>query len=375
MKNILALLVCLSAIVSLTAQNNAFKGYVYDEEHGDRLSSVSIKILQNEKEVGSIQQTNYEGEFSVNLPKAGVYAVEFTRNAYEKMTTMITIEERNASPMAIAMVHLPDYEFTGVVKNYVSDDILLGTGVEQARIEVYNNTSGKQIFTAENHPRKDFVVHFKKKNRYTVLVRKDGYYPKRFDVVVDQDGCTVCFNGLAKERLSGIMDNHTPDELTGSITGDIPLRKIKLNEVIEIENIYYNYDKATLKSSAIPPLNNLVRVMKTTPIIIELSSHTDSRGKDAYNMDLSLARAQSAVDYIIKNDISKERLTANGYGETRLVNECENDVKCTAAQHQANRRTEFKVVGMMDNSFYDDKSLKEIIRLEEEKGKILLRED
>lgn len=373
MKNILTLLVCLLTIVSISAQNNIFKGYVYDDEHEDRLSSVSIVLSQNGEQVGIAQQTNYEGEFSINVPKSGDYMVEFTRNAYEKMATKITVGAENNSPMAIPMTHLPDYEFTGVIKEFVADDILLGEGVEQAKIEVYNNTSGKQIFTSENHPKQDFVVHFKKKNRYTVLVRKDGYFPKRFDVVVDQDGCTVCFYGLAKERLSGILDNHTPDELTGSITGDIPLRKINLNEVIAIENIYYNYDKATLKSTAIPPLNNLVQVMKSTPIIIELSSHTDSRGKDAYNMDLSLARAQSVVDFLIKNGIAKERLTANGYGETRLVNECSNDVPCTEEQHQANRRTDFKVVGLMENSFYDDKSLKEIINLESEGGEVLLK--
>ena len=74
-------------------------------------------------------------------------------------------------------------------------------------------------------------------------------------------------------------------------------------------------------------------------ITIELSSHTDSRGNDLYNQDLSQRRAQSAVDYIISKGIDKNRITAKGYGESRPVVK---NAK-TEVQHQANRRTEFKV--------------------------------
>jgi outer membrane protein OmpA-like peptidoglycan-associated protein len=81
--------------------------------------------------------------------------------------------------------------------------------------------------------------------------------------------------------------------------------------------------------------------------MIELSSHTDSRGKDDYNKTLSEKRAQAAVNYIIAHGIAKERLTARGYGESRLVNHCANNVKCTEGEHQHNRRTEFKVTGFI----------------------------
>jgi outer membrane protein OmpA-like peptidoglycan-associated protein len=77
---------------------------------------------------------------------------------------------------------------------------------------------------------------------------------------------------------------------------------------------------------------------------IELSSHTDSRGSDNYNWDLSDRRAKSAIAYIISKGISPERLVAAGYGETRLVNRCSDGVSCSAAEHQANRRTEIKIL-------------------------------
>jgi len=77
---------------------------------------------------------------------------------------------------------------------------------------------------------------------------------------------------------------------------------------------------------------------------IELSSHTDSRGSDAYNLNLSERRAIAAVNYIIGQGIDKRRLVARGYGETRLINKCSNGVACSDADHQANRRTEVEVL-------------------------------
>ena len=84
--------------------------------------------------------------------------------------------------------------------------------------------------------------------------------------------------------------------------------------------------------------------MKGNPsLVIMAKAHTDSRGNDLYNQKLSQNRANSAVAYIISNGIAKERITAKGYGETMLVNNCANGVKCTDEAHQLNRRTEFKI--------------------------------
>ena len=77
---------------------------------------------------------------------------------------------------------------------------------------------------------------------------------------------------------------------------------------------------------------------------VELSSHTDSRNSDAYNKDLSQRRAQSCVDYIIAKGIDPIRIIARGYGESQLVNRCADGVACTEDEHQANRRTELRLL-------------------------------
>ncbi|NND88782.1 MAG: OmpA family protein, partial [Flavobacteriaceae bacterium] len=71
-------------------------------------------------------------------------------------------------------------------------------------------------------------------------------------------------------------------------------------------------------------------------------SHTDSRADDAYNMKLSEQRAQATINYLVeKGGIDRSRLSGKGYGETRLVNKCNNNTPCSKADHQRNRRSEF----------------------------------
>nr|WP_121270617.1 OmpA family protein [Pedobacter schmidteae] len=117
------------------------------------------------------------------------------------------------------------------------------------------------------------------------------------------------------------------------------------NKPIRLENIYYDFNKWNIRADAAVELEKLVQIMKdNSKIWIELGSHTDSRGNDAYNFTLSQKRAESAVKYIISRGIDKARIEARGYGETLLLNHCPNGVKCTEKEHQLNRRTEFKII-------------------------------
>ncbi len=108
--------------------------------------------------------------------------------------------------------------------------------------------------------------------------------------------------------------------------------------------IYFDLDKSNIRPDAALELEKIVSVMKLHPTInIDVRSHTDSRADDMYNMDLSERRAKSTIDYLITRGISKTRLTSKGYGESQLVNHCSNGVRCTKAEHQLNRRSEFIV--------------------------------
>jgi len=127
---------------------------------------------------------------------------------------------------------------------------------------------------------------------------------------------------------------------------DLILEKHKEGIVFTVNNIYYDFDKWFIREDAKPALDNLVRIMQENPITVELSSHTDCRGSDEYNMKLSQKRAQAAVDYIIEHGIDAERITAKGYGESVPVNKCVDGIKCTDEEYQLNRRTEFKIISV-----------------------------
>jgi len=127
---------------------------------------------------------------------------------------------------------------------------------------------------------------------------------------------------------------------------DLLLDKLEVNKVFNIENIYYDLNKWFIRDDAKPALDNLVNIMKKYPITAELSSHTDCRASDSYNNELSQKRAEAAVRYIILQGIEPVRISAKGYGESRLVNRCSDGVNCSEAEHQANRRTEFRILSI-----------------------------
>ncbi len=133
----------------------------------------------------------------------------------------------------------------------------------------------------------------------------------------------------------------------GAIKETIWVEKVEVGQKFVMPDIYYDYDKWNILPESAAELDKLVKIMKDNPgWKVELGSHTDSRGSDAYNMKLSQKRSDSAVAYILNHGISKDRITAKGYGETQLVNRCSNGVKCTEEEHRQNRRTEFKILEM-----------------------------
>ena len=118
-----------------------------------------------------------------------------------------------------------------------------------------------------------------------------------------------------------------------------------LAKVFEIKEIFFDLDKWDIREDAANELEKILSVLQQAPEMkIDIRSHTDARATAAYNLKLSENRAQSTRNWLIKQGIAAERLTAKGYGESRLVNHCADGVECTDAEHQQNRRSEFIVV-------------------------------
>ncbi len=121
---------------------------------------------------------------------------------------------------------------------------------------------------------------------------------------------------------------------------------VDLGKELNLKPIYFDLNKAEIRPDAAIELQKVISYMKEYPkVIVQVRSHTDSRGRDSYNKKLSDKRAKSTAKYIIETGgVSLDRISGKGFGETQLQNKCANRVKCSKEEHQLNRRSEFIVV-------------------------------
>ncbi len=169
----------------------------------------------------------------------------------------------------------------------------------------------------------------------------------KFNFDLEKDADYVVRGDLEKyfTRQEGLVSTRN---LTETTVFNVKFEMEKAPEntyLITLNNIYYDFDKASIRNDAEAELNKVSEYMSNQQDVnIELRSHTDARGKAAYNLKLSQMRAQAAKDYLVTQGADYSRLKPLGYGETQLINKCADGVMCKKEEHQANRRTEFKVV-------------------------------
>lgn len=238
------------------------------------------------------------------------------------------------------------FSLTSKTEGYLSSNRAGGQGSDDIysfveKLVLSFKLEGKVFDKQTNEPLANAIVSLTKQDGNTLKTSTtdDGSFKFNLDEESDYaiEAGKTNYRTAAGEPL-------TTKGLTESTTlkRNIFLEAIVIGKAIKLENIYYDFDKSDIRPDAAVELDKLVTIMKENPTIwIELGSHTDSRGNDQYNQWLSQSRANSAVQYIIDRGVDKSRISAKGYGESMLVNNCSNGVKCSAADHQLNRRTEF----------------------------------
>lgn len=204
--------------------------------------------------------------------------------------------------------------------------------LDDATVELINVT-GKDPFVAgnkSNNAGNKFSFSLEGDKKYIVNTSRDGYYSDTlsFDTKGIYDDQIIKKTIILKARpRSEEYDTYT------------------INEPIRLNNIYYDLDKSDIKPEAEKDLAYLVELMEQYPdMIIELSSHTDSRSDDNYNLKLSQRRADSAKRWLVNEGVEARRIVTQGYGEKVLLNRCKNGVRCSEDEHRINRRTEFKII-------------------------------
>ena len=201
----------------------------------------------------------------------------------------------------------------------------------KADVEIFSKTSDENIAS---------LVSNEDDGAYgTTLLLGHDYVIKAKAVGYKMGEYTLSVNDNEKRDLL-ILDIFLDPLLLAGDTAKANIEDVRVGEKIVLNNIFYDFDRATLRPESVQELNRLVKHMKDIPSLkIEISSHTDNVGSDEYNLKLSEKRAESVVSYLIGSGIDEDRLVAKGYGETEPI-----ATNTTEEGRQMNRRTEFKIL-------------------------------
>ena len=208
----------------------------------------------------------------------------------------------------------------GVVRNNETKALMPG-----ALIAILDS-DGKQLqITAADEVEATYTFDVPCNATYTIVGTNDGFLRKEIEVT------TV--NDIGAEPIK--QDVFLEPEFIA--VGDEVL--------VNIDRIYFDLNKWNIRKDAAEELAKVIEVMNKYPEMkIHATSHTDSRGSKRYNQKLSKLRANSTIEYLVSNGVDASRLTSEGFGETKLVNNCSDGVRCSKKEHQLNRRTQFSVV-------------------------------
>ncbi|WP_437373706.1 OmpA family protein [Maribacter litoralis] len=209
---------------------------------------------------------------------------------------------------------------TGTVRDKISNEVLVGATV---KVIDENNVELLSAIT-DSDGNYNLELDCNKGNFVRALM--EGYVPFEEYIGVSDGKPKIIDFYLERDRITaGFGDD--------------------LAKLLQLSTIYFDFDKYNIRKDSEVEIEKVIAAMEKYPSLkLKVNAHTDSRGTEEYNLWLSQKRAESTVNYMINRRISSSRLVSEGFGETKLLNECEDGVKCSAAQHDRNRRSEFIIL-------------------------------
>ncbi|HKJ44044.1 MAG TPA: OmpA family protein, partial [Sunxiuqinia sp.] len=277
------------------------------------VAGANVNIVDESGNVAATGKTDESGKLAVKLDVDKKYTLIASLDNYnEKVIDLDMTDQGDFVDKDYKVYMDPIFRFKGDVV-----DILGNVPIPDALITINNGTKTDSIY-----------ADYQGKFNYNVV-----------------PGNEYKVNVSAYNFFETDLSFNTTGMKPGVIDYLVQLNSLDVGSRIELKNIYYDLDKANIRPDAARELDKLVAVMKEYPDLqIRLESHTDSRGSDEYNMELSNRRAQSAYDYLISKGIDGDRIEHVGLGESQPVNKCGNGVPCTEEEYAKNRRTVFEIM-------------------------------
>ena len=291
------------------------RGTVVDNRDESIVPQSKVKLMDVDGNVLKDTLSDQNGAFEFRLSYKRHYKLNAAKLGYKTINTDSIYTAKANDIIEDRILRIEPRE---VLVSIVAIDKETRGVISGAAITCLDMAMNRGVNLKQNSNSFEFITNLGKK--YEMSGSKEGYFTNSIQKTIGYD------------------------EKSDVLRFEIPLEKIVLDKAIELENIYYDLDKSFIRADAAVELDKLVKILVDNPTIkIELGSHTDSRGSDSYNHQLSQRRATAAVEYIVKKGIDKGSIVTKSYGETALVNNCSNGVECGDEDHQRNRRTEFKV--------------------------------
>jgi outer membrane protein OmpA-like peptidoglycan-associated protein len=283
--------------------------------------------------------TTMNGEAQYEMKSDREYLIVASKDGYESKEMIFnTFEKTNNTTLPIEIL------LSKVSKPKLSGFVLSNknTRIPNAAIKILNLTSNKtDKLQANVNGAFEYVLDAN--TEYEISSSAKGYKP----------------SGVEKISTSAELKPLEVKLNMVSIEPEVPVSPIATGTIIVLEKIYYDFDKAIIRQGAAQELEALVSLLKQySSMEVELTSHTDARGKTDYNQKLSTARAESAKNYLMARGIAGERVSTRGAGESQLRNNCKDGVNCSEEEHQYNRRTEVRITKMNETAVkveYGDK--------------------
>ncbi|RYU94497.1 OmpA family protein [Emticicia agri] len=299
---------------------------VYDNDTKKPIESVDVRLLKDGLNKELIV-TGPDGKVSICLEAGTDFEFKAMKEGYEPNsitygTFATSLKNRTSITMYLQKSKTPPPIIKGTIVAEVNQ-----IPIEGATVTLENEKDGSIESVVTGIDGK-YEFQPKKEGDYSVTAIKDKY-------------------AVNTENLGKVKPTKK-----GPKTFEQNLGLVGEGDIFRLENIYYNYGQFFIRPDAAKELEaKLVPLLKKYPEMrIEIRSHTDSRSSDAFNKKLSENRARAVVDYLLTRGIEIARIEAKGYGESELLNDCANGVGCNEAQHQANRRTEFKILSVAVSS-------------------------
>lgn len=311
---------------------------LYDTDTDQSLDSVNVLVItKGEGQADQTLMTDKDGFVRLCLEANNEFMFQASRDGYISSTVgfttrNLTDDQPSRMEMAIAKPTI------------VMDTIAVNTPSKYpTRPLTRSRVRGVVMSQRDRRPIEGVTVRLRNecdRSQREYVTGPDGRYT--FDIVEGCDYTLVASKaafGTNTNRIRRLPRKTKPKEVAAD------LRMLSVGDVVTIDNIYYDFGGFDLRPDAARELDKLVATMRKYPtLVIEIRSHTDSRGDATRNRVLSEQRAKAVGNYLTAKGISRRRIATLGLGESQLVNNCTDGVICTEAEHQRNRRTEFRVV-------------------------------